>query len=43
MKVKKTDKGTKEFKKAEKLTILTEAQSNGVIITLSKYDLHPAT
>jgi len=43
MEVKKTEKGTKKFTKAEKLLILSEAKSNGVMITLDKYDLYPGT
>lgn len=43
MSVKKTEKGTKKFTKEEKLAILKEAKLNGVMLTLSKYDLYPAT
>ena len=43
MSVKKTENGTKKFSKAEKLSILKEAKINGVMLTLSKYDLYPAT
>ena len=43
MSVKKTEKGTKKFTKEEKLSILKEAKLNGVMLTLSKYDLYPAT
>ena len=39
----KTEKGIKKFSKQEKLRILTEAKKNGVKVTLTKYDLYPAT
>ena len=41
--MKRTEKGTKKFTKAEKLRILKEAKANGVKKTLDKYDLYPAT
>lgn len=41
--MKKTEKGTKKFTKKEKLQIIKEANSNGVKLTLEKYDLYPAT
>ena len=43
MSVKKTENGTKKFTTKEKMTILDEAKSNGVMVTLQKYDLYPAT
>lgn len=43
MSMKRTEKGTKKFTKAEKLAILKEAGANGVKVTLAKYDLYPAT
>jgi putative transposase len=43
MGVKKTSKGTKKFTEAEKLAILKEANSEGVKVTLAKYELYPAT
>lgn len=43
MDMKKTEKGTKKFTDEEKLSIIAEAQKNGVKITLEKYDLYPAT
>lgn len=43
MEMKKTEKGSKKFTKAEKLKIIKEAQSKGVKVTLDKYDLYPAT
>lgn len=41
--MRKTEKGTKKFTKAEKLSILKEAGEKGVKVTLSKYDIYPAT
>ena len=41
--MKRTDKGTKKFTKAEKLRILKEAKVKGVKKTLDKYNLYPAT
>ncbi len=41
--MKKTEKGTKKFSKAEKLAILKEASKEGVKATLAKYDLYPST
>ena len=38
-----TEKGTKKFTKVEKLAIIKEAGTNGVKVTLAKYDLYPAT
>ncbi|GAB3354977.1 hypothetical protein GCM10027566_16820 [Arachidicoccus ginsenosidivorans] len=38
-----TDKGTKKFTEKEKLSILKEADKEGVKKTLSKYNLYPAT
>lgn len=38
-----TDKGTKKFTEKEKLSILKEAEKEGVKKTLSKYNLYPAT
>jgi len=38
-----TEKGTKKFSKSEKLSILKEAKEKGVKVTLSKYDIYPAT
>ena len=38
-----SEKGTKKFTKEEKLAIIREASENGVKVTLSKYDLYPAT
>jgi len=38
-----TEKGTKKFTKEEKLKIIEEANEKGVKVTLSKYDLYPAT
>jgi putative transposase len=38
-----TENGTKKFTKAEKLSIIKEAGSNGVKVTLAKYSLYPAT
>lgn len=43
MSMKTTEKGTKKFTKSEKLAIIKEAGENGVKLTLSKYDLYPAT
>ena len=43
MSMKKTEKGTKKFTKEEKLSIIEEAKSNGVKLTLSKYGIYPAT
>jgi putative transposase len=43
MDVRKTSKGTKKFTKEEKLAILKESKVNGVKVTLSKYELYPAT
>lgn len=43
MDMKKTEKGTKKFTDSEKLSIIAEAQKNGVKVTLEKYDLYPAT
>ena len=43
MSVKETEKGTKKFTKQEKMSILKEAKLKGVMLTLSKYDLYPAT
>lgn len=43
MLMEKTEQGTKKFTKAEKLNILAEAKTNGVKVTLTKYDLYPAT
>jgi len=43
MSVKETKKGTKKFSKQEKVSILKEAKLKGVMLTLSKYDLYPAT
>jgi putative transposase len=39
----KTQQGTKKFTKEEKLGILAEAERNGVVVTLAKYELSPAT
>ena len=41
--MKKTEKGTKKFTKEEKLSIIEEAKSNGVKLTLSKYGIYPST
>lgn len=38
-----TEKGTKKFTEKEKLSILKEAEKEGVKKTLSKYNLYPAT
>ncbi len=38
-----TEKGNKKFSKEEKLKILEEAKSQGVLVTLSKYGLSPGT
>lgn len=38
-----TEKGTKKFTESEKLSILKEASAKGVKVTLSKYDIYPAT
>ncbi len=43
MSMKITEKGTKKFTKEEKLAIINEAGLKGVKVTLSKYDLYPAT
>lgn len=43
MSMKKSEKGSKKFTDQEKLMILSEAQKNGVKVTLEKYDLYPAT
>jgi putative transposase len=43
MEMEKTQQGTKKFTKEEKLSILAEAENNGVAVTLGKYDLYPAT
>jgi putative transposase len=43
MDMKSTEKGTKKFTKSEKLSIMKEAEKNGVKTTLQKYDLYPAT
>ena len=43
MEMKKTEKGTKKFTDQEKLSIIAEAQKQGVKVTLAKYDLYPAT
>ncbi len=43
MSMKITEKGIKKFTKEEKLSIIKEAGENGVKLTLSKYDLYPAT
>jgi len=42
MSLKKTEKGTKKFTKEKKLSIMKEAKLNGVMLTLSRYDLYPA-
>ncbi len=41
--MKKTEKGTKKYTKAEKLAIIEESRTKGVKVTLAKYDLYPAT
>lgn len=38
-----TEKGTKKYTQEEKLSIIKEAGEHGVKVTLSKYDLYPAT
>jgi putative transposase len=38
-----SDKGTRKFTEKEKLSILKEAEKEGVKKTLSKYNLYPAT
>ncbi|SEA63397.1 putative transposase [Arachidicoccus rhizosphaerae] len=38
-----TEKGTKKFTEKEKLSILKEAEKEGVKKTLGKYNLYPAT
>ena len=38
-----TEKGTKKYTQEEKLLIIKEAGEYGVKVTLSKYDLYPAT
>ena len=43
MSMKITEKGVKKFTPEEKLAIIKEAGSNGVKVTLAKYDLYPAT
>jgi putative transposase len=43
MQMEKTQQGTKKFTKEEKLGILAEAERNGVVVTLAKYELSPAT
>lgn len=43
MSMKITGKGTKKFTKEEKLSIIKEAGTHGVKVTLAKYDLYPAT
>jgi putative transposase len=43
MEMEKTQQGTKKFTKEEKLSILAEAEIDGVAVTLAKYDLYPAT
>lgn len=43
MEVRVTEKGTKKFTKAEKLSIIAEAKEKGVNITLVKYGLYPGT
>jgi len=43
MSMQNSEKGTKKFTKEEKLAIIREASENGVKVTLSKYDLYPAT
>lgn len=43
MDMKTTESGTRKFTKQEKLSILKEAQQEGVKATLEKYDLYPAT
>ena len=39
MSMETTEKGIKKFSKEEKQKILEEAQSNGIKVTLAKYDL----
>ena len=39
----KQQKRVRKFSKKEKLEILQEAKVNGVKVTLSKYDVYPAT
>jgi len=41
--MKKTAGGIKKFSDAEKLLVLKEAKEHGVKVTLSKYDVYPAT
>lgn len=43
MKMEITEKGTKKFTDKEKVAILTEAEEQGVKVTLEKYALYPAT
>jgi putative transposase len=43
MQMEKTQQGTKKFTKEEKLGILAEAENDGVVVTLAKYELSPAT
>lgn len=43
MSMKITEKGTKKFTKKEKLAMIKEAGEKGVKVTLSKYDIYPAT
>lgn len=43
MSMEMTPKGTKKFTKEEKLSIIKEAQTQGVMITLEKYDIYPGT
>ena len=38
MSMETTEKGIKKFSKEEKQKILEEAQSNGIKVTLAKYD-----
>jgi putative transposase len=41
--MKKQENKRRKFGKKEKLDILQEAKRNGVKVTLSKYDVYPAT
>ena len=43
MSMKITEKGTKKFTKEEKLSIIKEAGTAGVKVTLAKYNIYPAT
>jgi putative transposase len=43
MEMEKKAGGHKKYSRSEKLAILSEAKKHGVLVTLAKYDLYPAT